>query len=129
MKSYKADAVIVGGGIAGIAAAIELLNEGQKVILIDRDVEAELGGLAKWSFGGMFFVDSPLQRRAGMKDSVELALRDWHSVADFAEDDILPKLWAEQYVNMCTEHIYGWLTKQHGTKFFPVVHWVERGLY
>lgn len=129
MKEYKADAVIVGGGIAGIAAAFELLNEGQKVLVIDRDVEAELGGLAKWSFGGMFFVDSPLQRRGGIKDSVDLALSDWHSVADFGEEDVLPKAWAEQYVNMCTDHIYRWLTKEHGTKFFPVVHWVERGLF
>lgn len=129
MKEYKADAVIVGGGIAGIAAAIELMNEGQKVLVIDRDVEDELGGLAKWSFGGMFFVDSPLQRRAGMKDSVDLALSDWLSVADFGEEDVLPKQWAVQYVNMCTDHIYRWLTKEHGTKFFPVVHWVERGLY
>lgn len=129
MKTYKADAVIIGGGIAGIAAAIELLNEGQKVLVIDRDVEEELGGLAKWSFGGMFFVNSPLQRRAGMKDSVDLALRDWHSVADFGVNDILPKQWAEQYVNMCTDHVYSWLTKEHGTRFFPVVHWVERGLH
>jgi predicted oxidoreductase len=129
MKEYKADAVIIGGGIAGIAAAIELMNEGHKVLVIDRDVEDELGGLAKWSFGGMFFVDSPLQRRAGMKDSVDLALSDWLSVADFGPEDMLPKQWAEQYVNMCTDHIYLWLTKEHGTKFFPVVHWVERGLY
>lgn len=129
MKEYKADSVIVGGGIAGIAAAIELMNEGQKVLVIDRDVESELGGLAKWSFGGMFFVDSPLQRRTGIKDNVDLALRDWFSVADFGEGDVLPKKWAEQYVHMCTDHIYKWLTKEHGTKFFPVVHWVERGLY
>lgn len=129
MKEYQADSVIVGGGIAGIAAAIELLNEGQKVLVIDRDVEEELGGLAKWSFGGMFFVDTPLQRRAGIKDSVDLALRDWLSVAGFGDQDELPKKWAEQYVNTCTDHVYKWLTKEHGTKFFPVVHWVERGLY
>lgn len=129
MIEYQADAVIVGGGIAGITAAIELLNAGQKVLLIDRDVEQELGGLAKWSFGGMFFVDSPLQRRAGIKDSVDLALRDWLSVADFGDNDVLPKKWAEQYVNTCTDQVYHWLKKEHGTKFFPVVHWVERGLY
>lgn len=129
MKEYQADSVIVGGGIAGITAAIELLNEGQKVLVIDRDVEEELGGLAKWSFGGMFFVDTPLQRRAGIKDSVDLALRDWNSVAGFGEADELPKKWAEQYVSTCTDHVYKWLTKQHGTKFFPVVHWVERGLH
>ncbi|MFT6210518.1 MAG: putative oxidoreductase, partial [Bacteroidia bacterium] len=129
MKEYKADAVIVGGGIAGITAAIELLHEGQKVLVIDRDVEEELGGLAKWSFGGMFFVDSPIQRRTGIKDSVDLALSDWNSVADFGKEDVLPKQWAEQYVNMCTDQVYSWLTKEHGIKFFPVVHWVERGLY
>jgi len=129
MKEYKADVVIAGGGIAGIVAALELLNEGKKVILLDRDTEDQLGGLAKWSFGGMFFVDTPLQRRAGMKDSAELALRDWNSVADFGEEDVLPKQWAKQYVYNCTEHIYKWVTKELGTKFFPVVHWVERGLY
>ena len=129
MKEYQADAVIVGGGIAGITAAIELLNEDKKVLVIDRDVEAELGGLAKWSFGGMFFVDSPQQRRAGMKDNPDMALRDWTSVADFGEEDVLPKQWAELYVNSCTEHVQKWLTKEHNTKFFPVVHWVERGLY
>jgi predicted oxidoreductase len=129
MKEYKADVVIAGGGIAGIVAALELLNEGKKVILLDRDTEDQLGGLAKWSFGGMFFVDTPLQRRAGMKDSAELALRDWNSVADFGDEDVLPKQWAKQYVYNCTEHIYKWVTKELGTKFFPVVHWVERGLY
>ncbi len=129
MKEYKADVVIAGGGIAGIVAALELLNEGKKVILLDRDTEDQLGGLAKWSFGGMFFVDTPLQRRAGMKDSPELALRDWNSVADFGDEDDLPKQWAKQYVYNCTEHIYKWVTKELGTKFFPVVHWVERGLY
>lgn len=129
MKEYKADVVIIGGGIAGITAAIELMNDGQKVILLDRDHDKELGGLAKLSFGGMFFVDSPIQRRAGMKDSTEIALQDWHSVADFGEEDVLPKLWAEQYVNMCTDHIYHWLKKEHKIKFFPVVHWVERGLH
>ena len=129
MNKYKADVIIIGGGIAGITAAIELMNDGYKVILLDRDNDKELGGLAKLSFGGMFFVDSPIQRRAGMKDSPEIALRDWHSVADFGEEDILPKLWAEQYVNMCTDHVFHWLKKKHNTTFFPIVHWVERGLH
>lgn len=128
MKKYEADVVIIGAGIAGIVAAYELMNEGKSVILLDRDEADQIGGLAKWSFGGMFFVDSPLQRRAGMKDSPEIALRDWHSVADFGEEDVIPKLWAEQYVNTCTDQIYHWVRKG-GTKFFPVVNWVERGLH
>ncbi|RLD21248.1 MAG: FAD-binding dehydrogenase [Bacteroidetes bacterium] len=129
MKKYHADVIIIGGGIAGITAAIELMNDGKSVVLLDRDHEKELGGLAKLSFGGMFFVDTPIQRRTGIKDNADLALRDWHSVAGFGEDDVIPKLWAEQYVHMCTDHVYRWLTKEHGTKFFPVVHWVERGLF
>ena len=129
MKKYQADVIIVGGGIAGVTAVIELMNEDQKVLLIDRDVEEELGGLAKWSFGGMFFVNSKQQRRAGMKDNPDIALRDWYSVAEFGEEDVLPKKWAELYVNSCTEQVQRWLTEEHGTKFFPVVHWVERGLY
>lgn len=128
MKEYQADVVIIGAGIAGIVAAYELMNENKSVLLIDRDEADQIGGLAKWSFGGMFFVDSPLQRRAGMKDSPEIALRDWHSVADFAEEDVIPKLWAEQYVNTCTDQVYHWV-RNNGTKFFPVVHWVERGLF
>lgn len=129
MKEFKSDVVIIGGGIAGIVAAIELMNENKQVLLIDRDFEKELGGLARLSFGGMFFVDSPLQRRAGIKDNTGIALRDWHSVAGFGQEDDLPKAWAEKYVNMCTSHVYNWLTKEHGTRFFPVVHWVERGLH
>lgn len=129
MKQYKSDVVIVGAGIAGITSAIELLNQGKSITLIDRDLSSEIGGLAKWSFGGMFFVDSPLQRRQGMKDSIDLALKDWLSVADFGPEDILPKAWAKQYVENCTDHIYKWLHKEHDVRFFPVVHWVERGRF
>ncbi len=96
------------------------------MLLLERGTKEEFGGLGIWSFGGMFFVDTPEQRRGGIKDSVDLALRDWHSVAEFSEEDVYPKKWAEQYVNMCTPYVYRWL-KSHGIKYFPVVHWVERG--
>lgn len=125
-KSYKADVVIVGGGIAGIVTALELLNHGKSVVLLERDREEEFGGLAVWSFGGMFFVDTPEQRFGGIRDSVDLALRDWHAVAHFGPEDYWPKKWAEQYVNQCTPYVYRWL-KAHGIRYFPVVHWVERG--
>ena len=105
------DLVIVGGGIAGVTAVIELMNEDQKVLLIDRDVEEELGGLAKWSFGGMFFVNSKQQRRAGMKDNPDIALRDWHSVAEFGEEDVLPKKWAESLANVQAAFILFWWSK------------------
>ncbi|MCB0839211.1 MAG: FAD-binding protein, partial [Bacteroidetes bacterium] len=126
--TYKSDNVVVGGGLAGIITALELLNHGQKVILLDRDKEDKFGGLAKLSFGGMFFVDTNIQRRAGIKDSVDVALRDWFSVADFGPEDEIEKKWAEQYVSNTTQHVYHYL-KDHQVGFFPVVNWVERGMF
>ena len=125
---YKADVAIAGGGIASIVTAYELLNYGQKVVIAERDVKENFGGLAKESFGGMFFVDTPYQRRLGIKDTIDLALKDWFSVAEFGEDDILPKKHAEQYVNLCTPEVFRWL-RGKGVSYFPVVHWVERGLF
>lgn len=128
VEEYQSEVVIVGGGIAGITTAIELLNFDKKVLIIDRDTEDNFGGLAKESFGGMFFVDTPQQRRSGIKDSPEQAFIDWCSVANFKEEDKLPKQWAKSYVYNSTPKVYDWL-KQQGIKFFPVVHWVERGLF
>lgn len=125
---YQSEVVIVGGGIAGITTAIELLNFNKQVLIIDRDIEENFGGLAKESFGGMFFVDTPHQRKSGIKDSPEQALKDWFSVANFEDSDILPKKWAKTYVYNSTPKVYFWL-KEKGVKFFPVVHWVERGLF
>ncbi|PCJ79957.1 MAG: FAD-binding dehydrogenase [Flavobacteriales bacterium] len=125
-SAYKTDVVIAGGGLAGMVSALELLNAGKKVILLDRAEESRFGGLAKESFGGMFFVNTPHQRKAGIKDDVNLALHDWHSFAEFDDDANWPKKWAELYVNSCTDEVYFWL-KKHNIKFFPVVHWVERG--
>jgi len=124
----RCDVAIVGGGLAGMVAAAELLDAGRKVILLDRDREENFGGLARESFGGMFFVDSPQQRRSGIRDSVDLALRDWFSVADFDRDDQWPRRWARCYVENCLGEVYHWL-RSKGIAFFPVVHWVERGLF
>ncbi len=123
---YQSDVVIVGGGIAGIVVALELLDSNNKVIIIDRDKEENFGGLAKESFGGIFFVGTPTQKRSGYNDSIDLATKDWFSFAEFEENAVLPKKWAEAYINRCTPDVYRWLRKQ-GIGFFPVVHWVERG--
>jgi predicted oxidoreductase len=122
----RCDVLIVGGGIAGITTALDLLDGGKRVMLLDRDEEANFGGLARESFGGMFFVDSPVQRRQGIRDSTELALRDWFSFAEFGADDRWPKAWANAYVQRCTEDVYRWVSR-HGVSFLPVVNWVERG--
>jgi len=122
------DVAIVGGGLAGMVAAAELLDAGRRVVVLDRDTEANFGGLARESFGGMFFVDSPQQRRAGIRDSVDLALKDWFAVANFDPEDVWPRRWARCYVERCLEDVYHWL-RPKGIGFFPVVHWVERGLF
>ncbi len=128
MSRYKADVVVIGGGIAGIVTSLELIRAGKTVVLIDRDKPEKFGGLAKESFGGMFFVDSPEQKRGGIKDSQELAFADWQSFAEFGEDEVWTKRWAELMVERCTPDIYDWL-KPQGVSYLPVVGWVERGQF
>lgn len=121
----RTDVAIAGAGISGIVAALELLESDKKVILIDRDEKDQIGGLAKESFGALFFVNSPHQRWTGIKDNVDLALKDWLENAEFGEADVWPKKWAEFYVNNCTQLGYKWLNKQ-GVGFLPAVNWAER---
>ena len=126
--TFQTDVVIAGGGLAGLATAYELLDRGLHVLIIDRDSEDRLGGLAKRSFGGVMFVDTPHQRKLGIDDSPELAWSDWQSFADFGDDDEWPRRWARTYVEHSTELIFDWLTG-HGIEFLPVVNWAERGLF
>ena len=76
MHLHRSEVLIIGGGISGIATALDLLDGGKSVVLFDRDEASAFGGLARESFGGMFFVDSPEQRRLGIRDSADLALGD-----------------------------------------------------
>ncbi len=94
-----ADVIVVGGGLAGLVAATEIADAGKRVIVVDQEGEQSLGGQAFWSFGGLFLVDSPEQRRLGIKDSYDLALQDWLGSAGFDRDeDLWPKRWAQAYV-------------------------------
>src|SRR5438270_707879 len=127
-ETTHADVVVIGAGITGLVAALELLDNGRGVFLLDRCHPEEIGGLAREAFGGMFMVDTPEQRRSGVDDSYELALDDWLRIADFDDDDVWPRRWAEQYVSRARDDVGGWLRKQ-GVWFFPVVNWAERGMY
>lgn len=128
MKKYQSDVLIIGGGLSGLVTALELLDTGKSIIVLDRDQKENLGGLARWAFGGMFFVNSKHQRRMGIKDSIDLALQDWWSFAEFEEAEFWGKKWAEQYIHLCTPHSYDWL-RGLGIGFFPILNWVERGLF
>ncbi len=114
--------------MAGIAAAIESLDRGLRVLIVDRDEPASFGGLARWSFGGIFLVDSKEQRRLGIRDSAQLAFDDWVRTGEIAEDAQLARSWAQAYVDGCAREVGEWLRKR-SIRFFPVVHWVERGMY
>lgn len=127
MMGYDADVIVVGAGLAGLVAACEVVDAGRKVIVLDQEPEQSLGGQAFWSLGGLFLVDSPEQRRLGIRDSYELAWNDWLSSAGFDRDeDRWPLRWAEAYVQFAAGEKRAWLTSR-GIKFFPIVGWAERG--
>ncbi|HJU70924.1 MAG TPA: FAD-binding dehydrogenase [Paucimonas sp.] len=131
MQHYQSEVVIIGGGLAGIVAALELLSAGKRVTLLERDGEGNFGGLAKESFGGILMVGTPEQRRAKIRDSAQLALQDWLSFGDFGRDpdaEYWPRRWAEAYVNDSYSEIYCWL-KARGIGFLPLPLWVERGQF
>ena len=127
--ALDADAIVVGAGLAGLVATAELADAGRRVVLLDQEPEASLGGQAHWSFGGLFLVDSPEQRRARVRDSRELALDDWLGAAGFdRDDDVWPRRWAEAYVDFAAGEKRAWLHGQ-GVRWFPLVQWAERGGY
>ena len=122
-----ADAIVVGAGLAGLVATAELADAGRKVLLLDQEPEQSLGGQAFWSLGGLFLVDTPEQRRMGIRDSYELALQDWLGSAQFDRpEDHWPRRWAEAYVAFAAGEKRQWLHDQ-GLRIFPVVGWAERG--
>ena len=129
MITADADIIIVGAGLAGLVAAAELADAGRRVIIVEQEPEQSLGGQAFWSLGGLFLVNSPEQRRLGIRDSYDLALQDWLGTAAFdREEDHWPRRWAEAYVAFAAGEKRSWLRAQ-GMRFFPIVNWAERGGY
>ena len=121
-----ADVIVVGAGLAGLVAAAEVADAGKRVLIVEQEPEQSLGGQAFWSFGGLFFVDSPEQRRLRIRDTRELALRDWLTYAAFdRDDDAWPRRWAEAYVDFAAGEMRPWLHAQ-GMRWFPLVQWAER---
>lgn len=126
-EKFQPDAIIIGTGLAGLTAAMEITNVGKKVLLLDQETEQNIGGQAFWSFGGLFLINSPQQRRMGIKDSYELALQDWKGTAGFdREEDYWPRKWAEAYLKFAAGEKYEYISKL-GIKLMFMVGWAERG--
>ena len=126
---HAADVLVIGWGLAGLVAATEAAAAGKNVIIVDQEPRTNLGGQAFWSFGGLFFVGSPEQRRMGISDSLDLARQDWFATAGFdREEDHWPRQWAEAYLQFAAGEKRAWL-REKGVGFFPVVGWAERGGY
>ncbi len=123
----QSDVIIVGNGLSGLVTAAELADRGKKVLILDQEQENNLGAQAFWSLGGLFMVDTPEQRRMGIRDSHELAMNDWMGSAQFdREEDAWPRKWAEAYVDFAAGDMRQWL-RDMGMRWFPIVGWAERG--
>jgi predicted oxidoreductase len=129
MAESESDVIVVGAGLAGLVAAAELVDAGRRVTIVEQEPAASLGGQAWWSFGGLFLIDSPEQRRLGVHDSAELAHQDWFGSAGFDRaEDAWPRRWAEAYLDFAAGEKRAWLHAQ-GMRWFPIVGWAERGGY
>ncbi|WP_109508608.1 FAD-binding dehydrogenase [Nocardioides speluncae] len=129
LSEFAPDVIVVGHGLAGLVATHELAKAGRKVLVLDQENRNNLGGQAFWSLGGLFFVDSPEQRRMGIKDSRDLAWQDWLGSAQFDrldDEDVWPRRWAEAYVDFATTTKRDYL-RELGLKSLTFVGWAERG--
>jgi uncharacterized protein len=126
-SSSLPDAIVVGAGLSGLVAATEITAAGKRVVILDQEPEQSLGGQAHWSLGGLLFVNSPEQRRLGIRDSLARAREDWFNAAGFDRpDDHWPRQWAEAYLEFAAGEKRAWLHSL-GMRWFPVVGWAERG--
>ncbi|MEM7488975.1 MAG: FAD-dependent oxidoreductase, partial [Pseudomonadota bacterium] len=122
-----ADVIVIGAGLSGLVAAVEAADRGRSVIVVDQEGRQNLGAQAHWSSGGVFLVDTPEQRRMGIKDSRDLALADWLGSAEFDRpEDAWPRRWAEAFVDFAAGEMRPWLHGM-GMRWFPIVGWAERG--
>ncbi|MEV5647468.1 FAD-binding dehydrogenase [Nocardia sp. NPDC052254] len=126
--SQQPDVIVVGAGLAGLVATYELTRAGRRVLVLDQENRNNLGGQAFWSLGGLFLVDSPEQRRLGIKDSFALAWQDWQGSAGFdrEDEDHWARQWARAYVEFAAGDKRQYL-HDLGLRVTPLVGWAERG--
>lgn len=129
IRRVAADIVVIGAGLSGLVAAATAYAAGKTVAVLDQEPEASVGGQAHWSFGGLSMVNTPEQRRLGVKDSAGLAMSDWLASASFDRpEDRAAREWAEAYVHFASGEKRAWL-RSLGVGVFPLVQWAERGGY
>jgi predicted oxidoreductase len=128
MSTLASDVIVVGGGLGGIVAALGALRAGMSVTLVDRDSPERFGGLARWAFGGMALVGTPLQKRMRIPDTPEVALRDWIRFGELDPGDRWSLAWATHYVERSRAEVHDWVLGE-GMRFMPAVNWVERGRF
>jgi flavocytochrome c len=112
VKRVEFDVAIIGGGGAGVAAALEVAESGANAVLLEQD--EELGGTAAISGGGCLIVGTPLQEAQGIKDTPDLAYEDWIKWGQGAADE----QWARFYIDHTLHDLYYW-AERHG------VEWVD----
>ena len=131
MAANDTDCIVIGSGLSGLVAACTALDRGRTVTLVEQEGPQSIGGQAFWSFGGLFLVDSPEQRRLGIDDSLELAWDDWEHTAGFDSDedggdDRWARRWADAYLDFSHRDLRPWL-RELGVRLFPIVGHAERG--
>lgn len=111
MKTVRTELLVVGGGAAGFAAALEAAQRGTQVLLLEKT--AEIGGSSAMSGGCLAFAGTDLQQAEGVADSDELLRRD---LIEVGQEDNDPAV-VDAYVRnqLAT---YQWL-KGLGVQFSP----------
>jgi predicted oxidoreductase len=114
--THDADVIVVGAGIAGLAAALEAADAGARVLVLDAN---SVGGGHAVKAGGFALVDTELQRVKGIADSPELAFSDW--LKRGVDPDAY---WADRYARESNTEVYDWLTSL-GVEFRMVLNTQE----
>jgi predicted oxidoreductase len=97
-----ADVIVIGGGIAGLSAALEASSNGAEVLIIE--TSSVPGGHAVKA-GGLALVGTPLQERKGFNDSPDIAYEDLMAWGEDPDPD-----WVRLFAENARNEIHDWLT-------------------
>src|SRR5262249_23695252 len=113
VKTIQTQLLVIGGGMAGFAAALEAAEAGIDVVLLEK--QEETGGSSAMSGGCLAFAGTDLQAQQGIEDSADLLRLDLLEVGKHENDPAL----VDTYVAHQLE-TYQWL-RAHGVVFSPSV--------